>query len=101
MTEYNKLSEVSYNPKVRAWRFRVKMHRIYPFYSYVTNSGHLYTYVIADEDVVRVIVIQKTLIEDAEKLRQVKAVLEEGGNFSEIYRKVQLKPLKWDGEGKE
>ncbi|KAG5407395.1 hypothetical protein IGI04_013514 [Brassica rapa subsp. trilocularis] len=51
--------------------------------------------------VVRVIVIQKTLIEHAEKLRQVKAVLEEGGNFSWIYRKVQLKPLKWDGEGEE
>ncbi|XP_019161727.1 PREDICTED: inositol hexakisphosphate and diphosphoinositol-pentakisphosphate kinase 2-like isoform X2 [Ipomoea nil] len=31
----------------------------------------------------------------AEKLRQVKAVLEEGGHFSGIYRKVQLKPLKW------
>ncbi|KAH0909656.1 hypothetical protein HID58_032977, partial [Brassica napus] len=23
------------------------------------------------------------------------------GNFSAIYRKVQLKPLKWDGEGEE
>lgn len=34
-------------------------------------------------------------IEHAEKLRQVKAVLEEGGHFSGIYRKVQLKPLKW------
>ncbi|KAG5409756.1 hypothetical protein IGI04_006075 [Brassica rapa subsp. trilocularis] len=33
-------------------------------------------------------------LEHAEKLRQVKAVLEEGGNFSGIYRKVQLKPLK-------
>ncbi|KAG5406996.1 hypothetical protein IGI04_013115 [Brassica rapa subsp. trilocularis] len=64
------------------------------------------------DQVVRVIVIQKTLIEHAEKLRQVKAVLEEvlyrepfgmahGGNFSGIYRKVQLKPLKWDGEGEE
>ncbi|KAK7271736.1 hypothetical protein RJT34_27877 [Clitoria ternatea] len=31
----------------------------------------------------------------AEKLRQVKAVLEEGGHFSGIYRKVQLKPQKW------
>ncbi|KAG5406337.1 hypothetical protein IGI04_012456 [Brassica rapa subsp. trilocularis] len=40
-------------------------------------------------------------LEHAEKLRQVKAVLEEGGNFSGIYRKVQLKPLKWDGEGEE
>ncbi|KAL6994257.1 inositol hexakisphosphate and diphosphoinositol-pentakisphosphate kinase, partial [Sarracenia purpurea var. burkii] len=34
-------------------------------------------------------------IEHAEKLRQVKAVLEEGGHFSGIYRKVQLKPSKW------
>ncbi|PKA60978.1 inositol hexakisphosphate/diphosphoinositol-pentakisphosphate kinase [Apostasia shenzhenica] len=34
-------------------------------------------------------------IEHAEKLRQVKAVLEEGGHFSGIYRKVQLKPLRW------
>ncbi|KAG1347522.1 inositol hexakisphosphate and diphosphoinositol-pentakisphosphate kinase VIP2 [Cocos nucifera] len=46
-------------------------------------------------------------IEHAEKLRQVKAVLEEGGYFSGIYRKVQLKPLKWvkvpksNGDGEE
>ncbi|KAL1322656.1 hypothetical protein HN51_006140 [Arachis hypogaea] len=46
-------------------------------------------------------------VEHAEKLRQVKAVLEEGGHFSGIYRKVQLKPLKWvkvtkgNGEGEE
>ncbi|GFP79282.1 inositol hexakisphosphate and diphosphoinositol-pentakisphosphate kinase 1 [Phtheirospermum japonicum] len=46
-------------------------------------------------------------IEHAEKLRQVKAVLEEGGHFSGIYRKVQLKPSKWvkvaksNGEGEE
>ncbi|XP_010272211.1 PREDICTED: inositol hexakisphosphate and diphosphoinositol-pentakisphosphate kinase 2-like isoform X2 [Nelumbo nucifera] len=46
-------------------------------------------------------------IEHAEKLLQVKAVLEEGGHFSGIYRKVQLKPLKWikvpksNGEGEE
>ncbi|KAG5414971.1 hypothetical protein IGI04_002538 [Brassica rapa subsp. trilocularis] len=33
-------------------------------------------------------------LEHAEKLRQ-------GRNFSGIYRKVQLKPLKWDGEGEE
>uniref|UniRef100_M4DX09 diphosphoinositol-pentakisphosphate 1-kinase n=1 Tax=Brassica campestris TaxID=3711 RepID=M4DX09_BRACM len=25
----------------------------------------------------------------------------QGGNFSGIYMKVQLKPLKWDGEGEE
>ncbi|KAH0942522.1 hypothetical protein HID58_002159 [Brassica napus] len=55
------------------------------------------------DQAVRVIVIQKTLIEHAEKLRQVKAVLEEahGENFSGIYMKVQLKPLKWAGEGEE
>ncbi|KAG5407144.1 hypothetical protein IGI04_013263 [Brassica rapa subsp. trilocularis] len=46
-------------------------------------------------------VLRKIDLEHAEKLRQVKAVLEEGGNFSGIYRKVQLKPLKWNGEGKE
>ncbi|KAF8118050.1 hypothetical protein N665_0006s0052 [Sinapis alba] len=46
-------------------------------------------------------------LEHADKLRQVKTVLEEGGHFSGIYRKVQLKPLKWDkvtksdGEGEE
>ncbi|XP_044365141.1 inositol hexakisphosphate and diphosphoinositol-pentakisphosphate kinase VIP2 isoform X3 [Triticum aestivum] len=46
-------------------------------------------------------------LEHIEKLRQVKAVLEEGGHFSGIYRKVQLKPLKWikvpehNGEGEE
>ncbi|WVZ13592.1 hypothetical protein V8G54_011158 [Vigna mungo] len=34
-------------------------------------------------------------VDHAEKLRQVKVVLEEGGHFSGIYRKVQLKPLKW------
>ncbi|XP_051114666.1 inositol hexakisphosphate and diphosphoinositol-pentakisphosphate kinase VIP2-like isoform X2 [Andrographis paniculata] len=39
--------------------------------------------------------------EHAEKLRQVKAVLEEGGHFSGIYRKVQLKPLKWVKVSKE
>ncbi|CAF2133402.1 unnamed protein product [Brassica rapa] len=51
MAEYNKLSEVTYNPAVKAWRFRVKLHRIYPFYSYVTNSGPYYNYILADEDV--------------------------------------------------
>jgi len=51
MAEYDKLSEVTYNPAVRAWRFRVKLHRIYPFYSCVTNSGPYYNYILADEDV--------------------------------------------------
>ncbi|XP_037406879.1 inositol hexakisphosphate and diphosphoinositol-pentakisphosphate kinase VIP1-like isoform X1 [Triticum dicoccoides] len=46
-------------------------------------------------------------VEHAEKLRQVRAVLEEGGHFSGIYRKVQLKPSNWahipksSGEGEE
>ncbi|CAM0883363.1 unnamed protein product [Alopecurus aequalis] len=46
-------------------------------------------------------------VEHAEKLRQVRAVLEEGGYFSGIYRKVQLKPSNWvhipksSGEGEE
>nr|CAB3474444.1 unnamed protein product [Digitaria exilis] len=34
-------------------------------------------------------------VEHAEKLRQVRAVLEEGGHFSGIYRKVHLKPSNW------
>uniref|UniRef100_A0A0D3BUZ3 Replication protein A 70 kDa DNA-binding subunit B/D first OB fold domain-containing protein n=1 Tax=Brassica oleracea var. oleracea TaxID=109376 RepID=A0A0D3BUZ3_BRAOL len=50
MTHYNKLSKVSYNPKITSWRFRVKIHRIYPFYSYVTSSGPFYKYVLADEE---------------------------------------------------
>ncbi|CAK9857717.1 unnamed protein product [Sphagnum jensenii] len=40
-------------------------------------------------------------LEHAEKLRHVKAVLEEGGHFSGIYRKVQLKPQKWTKVPKE
>lgn len=34
--------------------------------------------------------------EKIEKLTQMKSVLERGGGFSGINRKVQLKPLKWD-----
>ncbi|XP_048633237.1 uncharacterized protein LOC106361522 [Brassica napus] len=53
MAFYNKLSEVSAvsYPRLVAWRFRVKLHRIFSFHSYVTNSGSYYTYVLADEDV--------------------------------------------------
>ncbi|CAN6844013.1 unnamed protein product [Brassica oleracea] len=50
MTHYNKLSEVSYNPKDTSWHFRVKIHRIYPFYFYVTSSVPFYKYVLADEE---------------------------------------------------
>ncbi|CAN7110738.1 unnamed protein product [Brassica rapa subsp. narinosa] len=52
MAFYNKLSEVSTvsYPRLMAWRFRVKLHMIYSFHSYVTNSGPYYTYVLADEN---------------------------------------------------
>ncbi|KAF3537435.1 hypothetical protein F2Q69_00021727 [Brassica cretica] len=50
MTHCNRLSEVSYNEEIASWRFRVKIHRIYPFYSYVTGSGPHWTYILADED---------------------------------------------------
>ncbi|CAN7135486.1 unnamed protein product, partial [Brassica rapa subsp. narinosa] len=58
--------------------------------------------------VVRVIVIQKTLnmLRSFAKLKQFLKNREpfgmaQGGNFSGIYKKIQLKPLKWDGEGEE
>ena len=51
MTHYNRLSEVSYNEEITYWCFRVKIHRMYPFYSYVTGSGPHWTYILADEDV--------------------------------------------------
>ncbi|CAF1947092.1 unnamed protein product [Brassica napus] len=50
MTHYNRLSEVSYNEEITYWCFRVKIHRMYPFYSYVTGSGPHWTYILADED---------------------------------------------------
>ncbi|KAH0880349.1 hypothetical protein HID58_067743 [Brassica napus] len=50
MTHYNRLSEVSYNEEITSWRFRVKIHRIYPFISYVTGSGPHLTYILSDED---------------------------------------------------
>ncbi|KAH0862343.1 hypothetical protein HID58_079554, partial [Brassica napus] len=45
-----KLHHSNSNPKITSWRFRVKIHRIYPFYSYVTSSGPFYKYVLADEE---------------------------------------------------
>ncbi|KAH0942765.1 hypothetical protein HID58_002402 [Brassica napus] len=50
MAHYNWLSEVSYNEEITSWRFRVKIHRIYPFYSYVTGSRPHWIYILADED---------------------------------------------------
>ncbi|KAH0929105.1 hypothetical protein HID58_014832 [Brassica napus] len=60
------------------------------------------------DQVVRVIVIQKTLIEHLKQFLKRSFShsrepfgMAQGGNFSGIYRKVQLKPLKWDDEGEE
>ncbi|CAN7125687.1 unnamed protein product [Brassica rapa subsp. narinosa] len=60
------------------------------------------------DQVVRVIVIQETL-NMPRSFAELKQFLKsrepfgmpQRGNFSGIYRKVQLKPLKWDGEGEE
>ncbi|CAH8319302.1 unnamed protein product [Eruca vesicaria subsp. sativa] len=49
MVEYNKLSEVTCNPKIRSWRFIVQLHRIYPYT--ITNHRPYYKYILADEDV--------------------------------------------------
>ncbi|KAG2304200.1 hypothetical protein Bca52824_032851 [Brassica carinata] len=80
MTDYNKLSEVSYNPKVRAWRFRVKIHRVYPFYSYVTDSGPFYTYVLADEDGSK---MEMTVYGNYDRFRGLE---KQEGNWLEIFR---------------
>ena len=50
---------------------------IYPFHVLNTGNDNMVFLFLYVDQVVRVIVIQKTLIEHAEKLRQVKAVLEE------------------------
>ncbi|CAH8350111.1 unnamed protein product [Eruca vesicaria subsp. sativa] len=49
MEHYNNLGEVVYSEKVKHWRFRVKIIRIYPFYSYVTCKGPHHVYVLEDE----------------------------------------------------
>ncbi|KAG2305319.1 hypothetical protein Bca52824_033970 [Brassica carinata] len=79
MADYNKLSDVTYNPKVRSWRFRVKLHRIYPFYSYVTNSGPYYNYILADEDGYK---MEMTTYGDYENFRGLER---EEGRWVEIF----------------
>ncbi|KAG2323408.1 hypothetical protein Bca52824_016621 [Brassica carinata] len=79
MAEYDKLSEVTYNPKVRSWRFRVKLHRIYPFYSYVTNNGPYYNYILADEDGYK---MEMTTYGDFENFRGLER---EEGRWVEIF----------------
>ncbi|CAH8334904.1 unnamed protein product [Eruca vesicaria subsp. sativa] len=48
MAECNKLSEVTYNPEIRSWRFRMQLHRIYPYA--ITNHGPYYNYILTYED---------------------------------------------------
>ncbi|CAN6824949.1 unnamed protein product, partial [Brassica oleracea] len=50
---------------------------VYLFHVLNTGNDNMIFLFLYVDQVVRVIVIQKTLIEHAEKLRQVKAVLEE------------------------
>nr|VDD33182.1 unnamed protein product [Brassica oleracea] len=80
MTHYNKLSEVSYNPKMTSWRFRVKIHRIYPFYSYVTSSGQFYKYVLADEEGTK---MEMTIYGNSDRFRGQE---KQEGKWVEIFR---------------
>ncbi|WZY70476.1 hypothetical protein YC2023_002716 [Brassica napus] len=82
MAFYNKLSEVSAvsYPRLVAWRFRVKLHRIFSFHSYVTNSGSYYTYVLADEDGYK---MEMTVYGDYENF---KGFEEEEEKWVEIFR---------------
>ncbi|KAH0922255.1 LOW QUALITY PROTEIN: hypothetical protein HID58_022273 [Brassica napus] len=45
----NRLSEVVYDEKLTCWRFRVKILRIYIFYSYIIGNEPYWAYVLADE----------------------------------------------------
>uniref|UniRef100_A0A0D3BZU2 Replication protein A 70 kDa DNA-binding subunit B/D first OB fold domain-containing protein n=1 Tax=Brassica oleracea var. oleracea TaxID=109376 RepID=A0A0D3BZU2_BRAOL len=80
MTHYNKLSEVSYNPKITSWRFRVKIHMIYHFYSYVTNSGPFYKYVLSDEEGTK---MEMTIYGNSDRFRGLE---KQEGKWVEIFR---------------
>ncbi|XP_056866018.1 uncharacterized protein LOC130512001 [Raphanus sativus] len=81
---YNKLSQISeasYNPDVKAWRFRVKIHRVYPLYSSVTNRVMpFYSYVLADEDGCK---MEMTVYGDYESFRGFE---NREGEWVEIFR---------------
>ncbi|CAH8386912.1 unnamed protein product [Eruca vesicaria subsp. sativa] len=81
MTHYNRLSEVSYNEKLTAWRFRVKIHRIYPFDSYVTGSGPHWVYILADENRTK---MKMTIHEGYED--RFRGLEKQEGNWVEIFR---------------
>ncbi|CAH8392580.1 unnamed protein product [Eruca vesicaria subsp. sativa] len=80
MAHYNKISEVCYNPKITAWRFRVKIHRIYHFYFYLTSSGPFYTYVLADEEGTK---MEMTIYGDYDRFRGLE---KQEGKWVEIFR---------------
>ncbi|KAH0936243.1 hypothetical protein HID58_013360 [Brassica napus] len=80
MTHYNKLSEVSYNPKIKFWRFRVKIYKIYTFYSYVTSSGPFYKYVLADEEGTK---MEMTIYGNSDRFRGLE---KQEGKWEQIFR---------------
>uniref|UniRef100_M4DZL9 Replication protein A 70 kDa DNA-binding subunit B/D first OB fold domain-containing protein n=1 Tax=Brassica campestris TaxID=3711 RepID=M4DZL9_BRACM len=77
---HNKLSEVSYNAKITSWRFRVKIHRIYHFYSYVTSSGPFYKYFLADEEGTK---MEITIYGNSDRFRGLE---KQEGKWVEIFR---------------
>ncbi|CAF2075164.1 BnaC01g27260D [Brassica napus] len=81
MTHYNRLSEVSYNEEITSWRFRVKIHRIYPFYSYVTGSRPHWIYILADEDGTK---MEMTISEGYED--RFRGLEKQEGKLVEIFR---------------
>ncbi|CAG7893866.1 unnamed protein product, partial [Brassica rapa] len=81
---------------------------VYFFHVLNTGNDNMVFFFLYVDQVMRVIVIQETLnmLRSFAKLKQFLKSREpfgmaQGGHFSGIYRKVQLKPLKWDGEGEE
>ncbi|CAH8392441.1 unnamed protein product [Eruca vesicaria subsp. sativa] len=80
MTHCNKLSEVCYNPKITAWRFRVKIHNIYPFYFYLTSSGPFYTYVLVDKEGTK---MEMTIYGDYDRFRGLE---KQEGKWMKIFR---------------
>ncbi|CAN6990469.1 unnamed protein product, partial [Brassica rapa subsp. trilocularis] len=62
---------------------------VYLFHVLNTGNDNMVFLFLYVDQVVRVIVIQKTLIEHAEKLRQVKAVLEENSAWRKFLRDIQ------------
>ncbi|CAH8320323.1 unnamed protein product [Eruca vesicaria subsp. sativa] len=79
MAEYYKLSEVTYNPKIRSWRFRMQLHRIYPYE--ITNHGPYCNYILTYEDV-RIYKMEMTTDGDYPNFRGLE---KEEGRWVEIF----------------